>query len=197
MGERARVFIDYWNFQLNWNERAEDARCDWVSLPRALIRSVERVLDGVELSHEGTLIYASVDPANENLLGWLETFLSRQTGFVVRIARLLRRQRAVRCASCGCETEACPECGEPLTVTTTKGLATQMVVDMMSLCNGGGCDVPILVSSDTELAPAVRYLVDRGVKVIHAGWRDVGGELTREAWASVELDPLIGELVRS
>lgn len=196
MNSRARIFVDYWNFQLNWNERANEARCDWLALPWALLRAAERTVRAADLSYDGTHIYASVDPGNENLLNWLETFLERQPGFVINLARLLRRQRPVRCSSCGWEAEQCSQCGEPFSISTSKGLTTQMVVDLMALYRPNTTEIPIIVSSDTELLPVVEYLVRHGVKVIHAGWREAGLDLARQSWASVELDHLIPELIR-
>ena len=197
MTEKARVFIDYWNFQLNWNEHADDARCDWLALPGVLLEAVSRVLRVKGLEYGGTHIYASVDPGNENLLSWLETFLNRQAGFHVAMARLIRRHRGVRCSACGTEVDQCPECGEPFTASSCKGLTTTLVCDLLSLHHEGAYDVPIVVSSDSELQPAVRHLVSRGVRVIHAGWRDSGGDLARESWASVDLEQLIPDLIRS
>ncbi len=196
MALRTRIFVDYWNFQLNWNERAQDARCDWLALPWALIRATEKISRFADLTYEGTHIYASVDPGNENLLNWLETFLDRQPGFAVSIARLTRRVRPVRCAACGSEHEHCPECGEPFTQTASKGLTTRMVCDLLALHHADAYDVAVLASSDTELVPVVTHLVRGGGKVVHAGWRDSGLDLAREAWASLDLDPLIPELVR-
>ncbi len=196
MALRTRIFVDYWNFQLNWNERAQDARCDWLALPWALIRATEKVARLTELSYEGTHIYASVDPNNENLLNWLESFLDRQAGFMVSTARLTRRPRPVRCSTCGREQEVCPECGELFTLTASKGLTTRMVCDLLALDHAGAYDIAVLASSDTELVPAVAHLVRGGAKLVHAGWRDSGLDLARESWASFELDPLIPELVR-
>jgi len=197
MGGRARIFVDYWNFQLNWNERANEARCDWLALPWVLIRAAERLTRTSDLSYEGTHIYASVDPHNDHLLNWLETFLERQPGFVVNLARLVRRQRPIRCSNCGSEFEECSECGEPHGVSTSKGLTTRMVCDMLTLNAGGACEVPIIVSTDTELSPVIEYMVNHGVKVIHAAWRETGGDQSRAAWATIDLDHLIAELIRS
>jgi len=196
MVERTRVFIDYWNFQLNWNERAGDARCDWLALPEVLTRAATRLVRTERLELDGAHIYASVDQHNENLLNWLESFLERQPGFMVKTARLVRRQRGIRCSSCGTQVDSCPECGEPYMTSSTKGLTTSLVCDLMSLAYERVCEVPIIVSSDTELLPLMRRLVERGLKVIHAGWRDSGSDLDREAWASIDLDALIPDLVR-
>ena len=197
MVERLRIFIDYWNFQLNWNERAGEARCDWLALPEVLTAATKHVLGTNPIRFDGAHIYASVDHHNENLLNWLETFLERQPGFIVKTARLIKRQRSVRCTACGLELDACPECGEPYTVSSTKGLTTSMVCDIMSLAYEGAVDVPVIVSSDTELVPLMRRLSDRGLKVIHAGWRDGGSDLSREAWASIDLDAMMSHLVRT
>lgn len=196
MRQRARIFIDYWNFQLNWNERAGDARCDWLVLPSVLIHAAGIDLDHRAIDYEGTHLYAGVDPSNDNLLKWLESFLDRQPGYTVRVSRQARRNRPHRCTACGTEVESCPSCGEMHSSTVTKGLVAQMIVDMLTLCSDGGCDVPIVVSSDTEIAPAVQHLRARGVKVFHAGWRDSSIELAREAWASIELDRIMSEMVR-
>lgn len=194
---KVRVFIDYWNFQLNWNERAGEARCDWLALPWALLRATGKLLRCNGLEYEGTHLYAAVDPANDNLQGWLSSFLDRQPGFMVHTSRMVRRQRPVRCTACGTEAERCEACGEPFNIGSAKGLTSKMVVDMLRLCGSGACDVPIVVSSDTELGPALEALLGDGVKVVHAGWRENGGEVSRMAWAAVDLDELMGELVRT
>ena len=194
---RARIFVDYWNFQLNWNERSNEARCDWLALPNALLDAAEELTGREDVALDGLHIYASVDPANETLVNWLETVLDRQPGFLVSTARMLRRQRPVRCSACGAEEESCPRCGEAYTVALTKGLTTRMVCDVLGFALGGASDISILVTSDSELAPALRTLRDRGHLAIHAGWKESGLELVREAWATIELDQLAGGLVRS
>jgi uncharacterized LabA/DUF88 family protein len=192
----ARLFIDYWNFQLNWNERADAARCDWLALPGRVIEAIEAALQVSPLEYGGASIYASVEPSNENLVSWLVSFLDRQPGFRVRTVRMVRRQRSQRCSSCGVEVTECPECGEPYAMAIAKGLTSRLVLDVLELVNAGACDVPVIVTSDTELVPVVEHLLDRGVRVVHAGWRDVGGELARAAWASLELEPLMPKIVR-
>lgn len=42
---RARVFIDFWNFQLGWNEATSKTKnCDWSILPRVLVRTTGELL---------------------------------------------------------------------------------------------------------------------------------------------------------
>lgn len=37
MAYKTRIFIDFWNFQINWNDRADDAKIDWKVVPRLLV----------------------------------------------------------------------------------------------------------------------------------------------------------------
>ena len=197
MTQLARLFIDYWNFQLNWNQRAGDGRCDWLALPGRLLGAIEEQLGVTALDAGGTNIYASVEPSNENLVAWLESFLDRQPGFRVRTVRMVRRQRTQRCVACGGEMSSCPDCGEPFSMTAAKGLTARWILDLLQMVECGTCQVPVMVSSDSELVPVVEYLVDRGVRVVHAGWRDAGGELARSAWGALDLEPLMPDLMRS
>ena len=32
-----RIFVDFWNFQLNWNDRTDKDLCDWTVLPSVLM----------------------------------------------------------------------------------------------------------------------------------------------------------------
>lgn len=59
-----RLFVDYWNFQLNWNERSNRANCDWKALPRVLVQEAGKSLEVAgssdSLALDETLVYASV-----------------------------------------------------------------------------------------------------------------------------------------
>ena len=45
MPYRTRVFIDFWNFSLNWRDRADGARIDWPAIPRVLIEEARKKLE--------------------------------------------------------------------------------------------------------------------------------------------------------
>ena len=80
---RLRLFIDFWNFSLNWNER-EKASCDWTQLPLRLRNEAEGILQTAglgSLTLEETRVYASYEPERETKLkGWLHNFLDKQPG---------------------------------------------------------------------------------------------------------------------
>jgi len=83
---RTRVFIDFWNFSLNWRDRANGALIDWTLVPRILLDESKKRLEaaGIQdsLSLEETLVYASYNPrVDSKLKAWLQGFLDKQPSF--------------------------------------------------------------------------------------------------------------------
>jgi uncharacterized LabA/DUF88 family protein len=194
--QRLHVFVDYWNFQLRWNERAGEARCDWAHLPTALLEKVKTLPVSDALDFQGMRVYASCDPEDENLRRWLENFLERQPGTSVVALERRRRFDHIRCRPCGYETGTCPSCGQPLVWSAEKGVEAAMITDLYELCFSDALDIAVLVTSDSDFVFPVAGLQGRGVKVINAAWRGAGQELARASWATVDLDELIPALIR-
>lgn len=194
--QRAHVFVDYWNFQLRWNERAGEARCNWANLPLVLCERLASLPITGEVDYQGMRVYASCDPDDENLRRWLENFLERQPGTAVSILERRRRFDHIRCRSCGYETGTCPSCGQPLVWSAEKGVEAALITDLFDLAWSDALDVAVLVSSDSDFVFPVLALQGRGVKVVNAAWRGAGQELARAAWAVLDLDDMIPSLVR-
>jgi len=194
--QRLHVFVDYWNFQLRWNERAGDARCNWAHLPTVLLERVKTLPISGELDFQGMRVYASCDPEDQNLRRWLENFLERQPGTSVVVLERRRRLDHIRCRSCGYETGTCPSCGQPLVWSAEKGVEAALITDLYEFSAGDALDVAVLVSSDSDFVFPVVGLQGRGVKVVNAAWRGAGQELARASWATLDLDELIPSLVR-
>ena len=196
MLQRVHMFVDYWNFQLRWNERAGDARCNWAHLPTVLLDKVKTLPVSGELDFQGMRVYASCDPEDENLRRWLENFLERQPGTSVVVLERRRRFDHIRCRSCGYETGTCPSCGQPLVWSAEKGVEAALITDLYELSAADALDVAVLVSSDSDFVFPVVGLQGRGIKVVNAAWRGAGQELARASWATLDLDALIPSLVR-
>ena len=194
--QRVHVFVDYWNFQLRWNERAGEARCNWTALPTVLIDRLRTLplCDGLDF--QGMRVYASCDTDDENLRRWLENFLERQPGTSVVVLERRRRFDHIRCRSCGYETGTCPSCGQPLVWSAEKGVESALITDLYELAWSDALDVAVIVSSDSDFVFPVTGLQGRGIKVVNAAWRGAGQELARAAWATLDLDELIPSLVR-
>jgi uncharacterized LabA/DUF88 family protein len=77
-----------------------------------------------------------------------------------------------------------------------KGVDTLIVTDMIRLAWENAYDMAVLASSDRDLIPAVKYLDQKGKKVVHAGFREIGSDLARSSWASFDISPKIAEIIR-
>ncbi len=194
--QRVHVFVDYWNFQLRWNERAGESRCDWTALPLVLHRRLGSLPIEDDLDYQGMHVYASCDPDDENLRRWLDNFLERQPGTSVVVLERRRRFDHIRCRSCGYETDTCPSCAQPLVWSAEKGVEAALITDLFELYDGDAMDIAVIVSSDSDFVVPVAALQRRGVKVVNAAWRGAGQELAKAAWATLDLDDLIPEMVR-
>jgi uncharacterized LabA/DUF88 family protein len=194
--QRVHVFVDYWNFQLRWNERAGEARCNWAHLPAVLLEKLGTLPLSDDVDFQGMRVYASCDPDDENLRRWLENFLERQPGTSVVTLERRRRFDHIRCRGCGYETGTCPSCGQPLVWSAEKGVEAALITDLYELAWSDALDVAIVVSSDSDFVFPVVGLQGRGIKVVNAAWRGAGQEIARAAWATLDLDELIPRLVR-
>lgn len=201
MGQRVRLFIDFWNFSLAWNKRAAPGvHCDWTKVPLALCGAARAALQKAGLGDDfdlaETRVYASYEPGRENKLrAWLHNFLDRQPGVRVFTAERHWRERPIHCRNCSTETALCG-CGAPFGRAAEKTVDARIVTDLMSLAWEGSYDVALLVTSDADFIPAVESLQARNLRVVNATWHGHGHELATKAWASFEIDSLMKGLER-
>ncbi|MBI4310941.1 MAG: NYN domain-containing protein [Chloroflexi bacterium] len=201
---QVRLFIDFWNFQLNWNSRTNKDPLDWRKAPIGLVSAAQAQLDtagmGDSLRVAETRVYASYDTANpedRRLKGWLDSFLDRQPGMRVFTRERRSQPRPIRCSSCGYEVSLCSNCSQLYRHSAEKGVDSAIVTDLLSLAWESAFDVAILVSSDADYVPAVERLQEKGFKIINATWSGYGHHLARTCWASFEIDSLIPSLRRT
>lgn len=198
-----RLFVDYWNFQLNWNERTNGAHCDWTALPRVLVEEAARSFEAAggsdSLALDETLVYASVKSgeSDRRLSQWLTNFLDRQPSFRVKVRERRIRTGGIWCNSCKTQTGECPRCGTPFKRAPEKGVDAAIATDLLSLAWEGALQVAVLVSGDSDFVPAVERIQEKGLKVVNATWRNHGHELAQACWASFQVDSLVDRLIRN
>jgi uncharacterized LabA/DUF88 family protein len=196
---RIRVFIDYWNFQLTLNERDGKAtgqhdvrfKIDWRGLPVWLSRKASEKTGIANYSFEGAIIFASHDPNTEDGRGfnkWATTFLNRQPGIQVQCPARHARN-APKCNVCHNQISICPrsDCGAKISGTIEKGVDTAIATDMIRLAWEDAYEIAVLASSDADLIPAVKFLDQKGRKVIQAGFPPSGVHLATACWASFDI----------
>ncbi len=201
---RIRIFVDFWNFQLNWNNRVPSSqRCDWRSLPGELVKRVDSLLhDTTGLTTqtilEETRLYASVDlPKDTNLKDWLVNTINRMPSYSVHIRERRSRPKHLFCNFCRTKTDRCPSCDKPYYGSIEKGVDTAIVTDMLTLAWRKSMDIALIVSSDADLIPAAHALKEHGIKTINGSWKGYGHELAKECWGSFNLDSILDKLVRT
>lgn len=196
-----RIFIDFWNFHLQWRTQSGGKDCDWQKLPNLLIATAQGTAPQLgAMTLEDVRVYASTNPDNPKdakLRGWLDSFLDRQPGVRVFVRDRKSRKKPIHCSKCHNELENCPKCKNPFERAIEKGVDSAILTDMFSLAWEEAYDCAILVSGDSDLIPAVEKIQDKGLKVVNATWKGHGHALAKACWASFMMDPLIGSLARS
>jgi hypothetical protein len=106
-----KLFIDFWNFQLGWNDNMMPGRrqsaqpqplvkISWKDVPGVLIGELPAILGaGSAYAYKGARIYASVNPApggrDEGLKKFLNNVLGQMTGFQGAVGPRLARPTVI------------------------------------------------------------------------------------------------------
>lgn len=200
--ERVRIFIDFWNFQISWNNhpliKARDrteCKIPWdEALPAALVQKASP--KGV---YVGTHVYASIDRDNRADSG-LSRFLHAMDGFPGYDVIVKERRPAspVRCRECESNITHCPSCNKVLRRTVEKGIDTSLVTDLIKSAFDNTYDKAILITEDSDFIPAVEFIQDRWTKqIIHAYFRGKSDALRNACWSHIFIDDLMTGLVPS
>lgn len=196
---RIRVFVDYWNFQLTINDREAAAKglqdyrfkIDWFGLGPWLARKASELVQIADYSFDGIIIYTSYNPNNpreKEFHKWATNILGKGTGVSVECIER-RPKNPPQCPICHRIIRTCPhqDCGAKIVGTSEKGVDTLIATDMIRLAWEGAYDFAVLSTMDRDLIPAVKFLKQKGMKIIHAGFPPFGTELATACWASFDV----------
>jgi hypothetical protein len=136
MGLRVKIFIDFWSFQLSWNEyHAHRGAGGMVRIPWAP-RLYEVLVAAVseDAVYAGTHVYASYGPDQPKGSG-LRRFFNVMDGFTGYDVFLKERSPVSpsRCPNADCHKliTLCPHCQRSINRTVEKGVDTALVTDMI------------------------------------------------------------------
>lgn len=199
---RVRMFVDFWNFQINWNDYhhhrgAGTVTIPWKELPTILTSEASK---GQPSKFFGCHVYASIDPSSskdKKLSLWLHHTLASYTGYSIDVKER-RPRKAIRCQeeSCKALIEKCPTCNTPLRGTVEKGVDAAIITELLSMAFDDNYDVGILVSGDADHAPAVQYIQKKTDKqIIQAFFRAHGDVLRNACWDHIFFDDFMGRLI--
>jgi uncharacterized LabA/DUF88 family protein len=197
---RIKIFVDFWNFQLAWNQyHARRGATGIIKIPwnprlyEVLVAAVDRAA-----VYAGTHVFASFDPLSKKDLQ-LRKFLNVMDGFpgydvVVKERKPLHH---MKCSNDGCRKEisSCPHCGQPIRRTVEKGVDTALVTDLIRLGIDEHYDRAILVAGDADHIPAVEFLGSRMKQITHAWFKGGASELRNACWDNLAFEDLMARLM--
>ncbi|MCC7033831.1 MAG: NYN domain-containing protein [Acidobacteria bacterium] len=194
---RVKLFVDFWNFQLQWNQfhgREPVVRIPWNPL---LFEVLVQAL-GRDAEYAGTHVFASYDPLSKKDLQ-LKKFLNVMDSFPGFDVTLKERKplHHMRCSNDGCRLEIsqCPHCHQEIRRTVEKGVDTAIVTDLIRLGIDNHYDRAILIAGDADHVPAVEFLGARMKQVTHAWFKGHSNELRNACWDHLYFDDLMSKLI--
>lgn len=174
---RVCIFFDGKNFHSGWRDEANGRRLTFPKLSKWLVDRVGGSLlwgayyyTGIEMGP------AAVTEGQKKLAGFLD-MLELQPGFFVK--RFPRKTTMFQCANCGAENR----------YTQEKEVDTTMVADMLRLAAVGAFDVLVLVSGDSDHAPAIEGVRAIGRQAYVSTWGRAGlsARLRKAAFDHIDL----------
>jgi len=174
---RVCIFFDGKNFHSGWRDEAAGRRLTFPKLSKWLVERVGGSLlwgayyyTGIEMGS------AAVTEGQKKLAGFLD-MLELQPGFFVK--RFPRKTTMFQCAACGAENR----------YTQEKEVDTTMVADMLRLAAVGAFDVLVLVSGDSDHAPAIEGVRAIGRQAYVSTWGRAGlsARLRKAAFDHIDL----------
>lgn len=174
---RVCIFFDGKNFHSGWRDEAGGRRLAFPKLSRWLVDRVGGSLlwgayyyTGIETGA------AAVTEGQKKLAGFLD-MLEVQPGFFVK--RFPRKTSMFQCAACGAENR----------YTQEKEVDTSMVADMLRLAAVNAFDVLVLVSGDSDHAPAIEGVRQLGRQAYVSTWGRAGlsARLRKAAFDHIDL----------
>lgn len=189
---RVRAFVDFWNFQLSLNAKhGGNFHVDWQRMGPWLADNAKQLIfpEGVggDIRYDGLNVYLSYDPSADGAFrNWATNVLDRFAGVQV-VAKERKPKGPPKCSACHEKILKCPHCGSRIKSKVEKGIDTAIVTDMIRLAWEDAYDVAVIVSSDRDFIPAVEFLSQKGLRIIHAAFPPIGMELSRKCWASFSI----------
>jgi uncharacterized LabA/DUF88 family protein len=197
---RVRIFVDFWNFQINWNKchakmgAATTMQIPWKELPQVLTAEAAA---GQASKYAGCQVYASIDEDNAKDTGlskWLHHGLASFPGYAVEVKK--RKLKApVKCQECKTELTTCTACKKPIRQTSEKGIDAAIITDLISMAFDDNYDIAVLVSGDADYAPAVQYIQKKTDKqIVQAFFKAHGDQLRTACWSHMFFEDLFAKL---
>lgn len=191
---RVLVFVDYSNFRPSMDRAEAGFRIDIRPLGRCLAQAALNTVDpDVGLAYQGLRLYGSYDPnspAGATQLAWYTNVAGSFPGVYPTVVPRQRERSGPVCPACRTTIPKCPFCDSDMRGTEEKGVDTRIATDLISMAWDSNYDVAVLVSSDRDFIPVVKFLETRVIKVVHGAFPPAAAELSQACWARISVPDL-------
>jgi len=198
---RTKIFIDFWNLQLNWNQLVgktadnQPIRIPWEpTLPQVLCDAVSDKLNE-KATYAGVHVYASVAPDGDSGLRRFLHAMKSFRGYTVLVKERKARSQGIHCQSCKKTIEICPHCDNRLRGTVEKGIDAAIITDMIQMAYDDIYDVAVLATHDADMCAAVEFIQQRTKKqVFNLCFPRMGTQLRNVCWDHLKMTELMSAL---
>ena len=199
---KVKIFVDFWNFQLSWNEYHKRlGNHSTVPIPwekRFSEVLISKIKSGKNAQYAGTHVYASINPKSDKdrrLNSFLQV-MDLFSGYKV-IVKERKPAKQIKCSNEGCRKKIiqCPHCNKELIRTVEKGVDTSIAIELFHYALDNVYDTAILISGDADFVPAIEYIQRRGNHIIHAGFKDQAFEVKKACWDHIDFEDIMPELL--
>jgi len=195
----ASIYMDFWNFSLNLKSVDSNFRPDWHKIAEVFLQEAQAVLNSDEkLRLQDFHIIGSYTQSenDKKLRHWISAYLPKVIGAKVAFLERKKKNSGPRCPQCHAHINDCPFCKASMIGTEEKGIDTQIAVSMLRDAWLKKINVALLVSADRDFIPAVQFLNDMGVRVIHAQFASNGFELSNACWGRFNILQTLEKITR-
>lgn len=198
-----QIFVDYWNFSLALRSEARkrglgQPRVDWDHFPERLVQQAASALALDNLWRKQTSVFTSHDPERDSEVGhseWVDDYLRKRRRTLVSNPPRVPVRSPPSCPKCHVFVAYCPWCGADLRGFEEKGVDTGLSVALATASRSGELDIAILISSDTDMIPAIRSVRRDGHRVVHARFPPGGNRVARACDVSIDILEQTDDLV--
>ena len=194
------IYMDFWNFTLAIKNYDPEFRVDWNTIAGVFLQEAGTVLgyDAPLILQDFNIIgsYAQSD-ADKELRKWTTSFLPKVKGVKIHFTERKKKKSGPRCPGCHALVNICPMCKSNMAGTEEKRNDTFITVSMIQDAWFKKVDVAILVSADEDFIPAVNFINNLGIKVIHAQFGSHGHNLSNACWGRFNILQTLDRIKRN
>ena len=193
------IYMDFWNFTLTLKNHDPELRVDWNVISSVFLQEAKDVLgfdEPLVLQDFNVIGSYTQSDADKELRKWVSSYLPKVKGMKTNFTERRRKKSGPRCPGCHAQIDVCPICKGSMIGTEEKRNDTLVAVNMIQDAWFKKINAAVLISADEDFIPAVKFLNDLGIKVIHAQFAPYGHHLSNACWGRFDIFKTLDRIKR-